>query len=63
VLVALPVVLAPAEEGDVARFDETAVEDVVEVCLDLRLPSAFVETVLRSARLDGCRPSRVDATR
>ena len=53
----------PAEEGDAARADEAAVQDVVVVGLDLRLAGPFLEPRLRAAAAARRRaPSTVDAT-
>ena len=46
-------VLAPAEEGDAARTDEAAVQDVVVVALDLRPSSPLLEPRLRTLLLHG----------
>ena len=48
---AVRVVLAASEEGDAARADETAIQDVVVVGEDLRLPGPLLEPRLRAAPL------------
>ena len=50
---AVRVILAPPEEGDAARADEAAMQDVVVVGLDLRLTGPFLEPRLRAALLHG----------
>ena len=53
----------PAEEGDAARADEAAMQDVVVVGLDLRPPGPLLEPRLRTARCCTAPvPSTVDAT-
>src|SRR6185295_3498719 len=53
---AVRVMLAPPEEGDAARTDEAAAQDVVVVGLDLRLAGPFLEPYLRATLLDGAAP-------
>ncbi len=53
---AVGVILAAPEEGDAARADEPAMQNVVEVGLDLRLTGSFLEPRLRPAQLHGATP-------